>query len=336
MTAAHKMTATRAEKAGRVTTCRCCEIARELSANASERIVAFGTGWVLNRHVDAARPALVLQTRRHVGHLGELTRIEADGLAQLLPVIDSVLRELSGAERIHVVLLAESAPHVHWHFIPRYDDDPAGVAGMALLASPPSVPEPERIVERVRRAVETKTRLGGRPVEPSPIVRWLVRLLDAVQRRTPYDPLLRRWRGPIARDPHPPRFPSLIEWLLRRIGQPLGARASADAATVYVATLLALLTAICVLVSLWPRWWLVPFLGVLAAYRVVDVATFQLRSLLDRRASILASFERTLMFLGINLAEMVLALGIMLVAWDRRSPGAAFRDAFGIVTRLAS
>jgi hypothetical protein len=81
-----------------------------------------------------------------------------------------------------------------------------------------------------------------------------------------------------------------------------------------------------------PGWWLLPVVAVLAAIRTVDVASFQLRYLLDRDHSMLVSFERTLLLLGANVAEMVLALTVLLTAWVGRAPGTAIREAFGIVT----
>jgi len=75
-----------------------------------------------------------------------------------------------------------------------------------------------------------------------------------------------------------------------------------------------------------------PYIAVLAAVRVIDVWSFQLRYLFDRRQAMLASFERTLLFLGCNIIEMVLALSVLLTAWVGRAPGSAFREAFGMVT----
>jgi diadenosine tetraphosphate (Ap4A) HIT family hydrolase len=311
--------------------CKCCEIASSL-ATANGAIFDLGRHWTLNRNVDANRPSLVLQARRHVAHIAELTAAETDDLARLLPAIDDAMRAQVGAERTHVLLLAEASPHVHWHLVPRFREDEHGVVGLQLLSVEPPVPEVPGLVEAVADAARQDSRVTGRSQEPSPIVRRVVAGLDRCQKLMPYDPLLRRWRGPLPRDPEAPPFRPAIERTLARAGQPSGERSSADAATVYVGLWLVVLIGLALFSVLWPNGLAVELLASLAALRAFDVATFQLRVLLDRRASLLASFERTLLFLGVNLLEMALALAVLLIAWAGIAPDQAFRDAFGIVT----
>jgi hypothetical protein len=249
-----------------------------------------------------------------------------------MPALDDAIRAHTGAERTHVLLLAEASPHVHWHLIPRFSTDVGGTVGLQLMDVAPPEPEPAGLVENIAQAAREDSRVVGRSREPSPIVRRVVSGLNRCQKAMPYDPLLRRWRGPLPRDPDAPPFPPPVEGALARIGQPSGERSSADAATVYVGLWLAVLLLLAVAAAEWSDSVVLELVAILAALRAFDVATFQLRVLLDRNASLLASFERTLLFVGINLFEMILALAILLIAWVGVDPHQGFRDAFGIVT----
>ncbi|RZS32281.1 diadenosine tetraphosphate (Ap4A) HIT family hydrolase [Herbihabitans rhizosphaerae] len=91
-------------------------------------------GWVLNGNIDPAirRPALVLSTVDHYGHLAEIGGTEAEWLGRHLRRIDGIARKVLGAQRLHVQLLNE-AGHVHFHLVPRYPDDDRSVFALALL-----------------------------------------------------------------------------------------------------------------------------------------------------------------------------------------------------------
>jgi spore coat polysaccharide biosynthesis protein SpsF len=98
-------------------------------------------GWVLNGNVSprVRRPALVLSTATHRGHIDQLGDAEASWLGRHLRRLDGAARKVLGAERLYVLLLNE-AGHVHLHLVPRYPgDDPAGF-DPALLRLPPPAP----------------------------------------------------------------------------------------------------------------------------------------------------------------------------------------------------
>ena len=232
--------------------CRCCEIVEELSRAPGRRLHYLGPAWTLNANVDAVRPALVLQLRRHVAHLGALTRLESDALGGILTVVEAEVRAELKPERVHFLLLGESAAHVHFHVVPRWDGD-GPVFGIDLLDVPPPDgvvdASGDQIASRVAKGVVDGLRLTARPPEPSPIVRWVINALDKAQRLTPYDAGLARWRQSLARDRHVRSFPRVVESALHAVGLPRNKRVSADFATVYVLGWLTALMACTVFVS---------------------------------------------------------------------------------------
>ena len=79
--------------------------------------------WVVN-HLMTASPILgwlILQPKRHIEGLHEMTFDEQQRMAQLLTQVDSVVRAILAPSKIYVCLFAESAqcPHIHFHIIPR-------------------------------------------------------------------------------------------------------------------------------------------------------------------------------------------------------------------------
>lgn len=266
------------------------------------------THWQLSQGQDVQ-----LVSARRVSRLADLTTSEYEELWVLLQAGEQQLRR--GGQATIIRMAPSDDDHLVVRIVPTsgHRFDSGGGLAEALRAS-----LARRPAARPRR-------------EPSSLVRGVVRILDAAQRCTLYDPLLRRWRGPLPRDPAPPVFPRPVEWLLGRLGAQAGRRSSADFATVYVGLWLVVLAVSLALAC---------FAGpagaaigaALAAYRSVDIATFQARSLVDRRAQVRASFERTLVFVGINILELAIAATALYVSALGLAPVDGARVAFGVVT----
>jgi len=79
--------------------------------------------WTVN-HMLPPAPILgwlILQPRRHIEALHEMTVREQQRMVQLMVLLDQLLRELLAPDKVYVCLFAEATdcPHVHFHIIPR-------------------------------------------------------------------------------------------------------------------------------------------------------------------------------------------------------------------------
>jgi diadenosine tetraphosphate (Ap4A) HIT family hydrolase len=60
-------------------------------------------------------------------HVKEMTDLSEDDRLHLMSVVfavESVLREHLDPEKINLASFGNLVPHIHWHVIPRYADDP--------------------------------------------------------------------------------------------------------------------------------------------------------------------------------------------------------------------
>lgn len=60
-------------------------------------------------------------------HVKEMTDLSEDDRLYLMEVVfavESVVRELLDPEKVNLASLGTLVPHLHWHVIPRFSDDP--------------------------------------------------------------------------------------------------------------------------------------------------------------------------------------------------------------------
>ncbi len=79
---------------------------------------------------------LVIEVRRHILDLTEATDDEAVSYGALLKQVMSLIRKLTGAERIYTFSLGEAVPHFHVHVIPRTDSLPRYFRGRGIMSYP--------------------------------------------------------------------------------------------------------------------------------------------------------------------------------------------------------
>lgn len=91
-------------------------------------------------------------------HVAELTGLPAPDREQLMHAVfatESAMRELLSPHKINVASLGNVVPHLHWHVIPRFTNDPHfpnPVWGQRLRERPVPVPQDyrARISERLK------------------------------------------------------------------------------------------------------------------------------------------------------------------------------------------
>jgi diadenosine tetraphosphate (Ap4A) HIT family hydrolase len=61
---------------------------------------------------------------RHVAEMTDLEPGERDRLMHVVFMAERVLRELCRPEKVNLASFGNQVPHLHWHVIARYRDDP--------------------------------------------------------------------------------------------------------------------------------------------------------------------------------------------------------------------
>jgi len=74
-------------------------------------------------HESAYLGHLVVEPRRHVGELGDLTPAEASSFGQLASLASAGLRA-AGAEHVYAAVIGHGVEHLHLHLLPRYPGTP--------------------------------------------------------------------------------------------------------------------------------------------------------------------------------------------------------------------
>ena len=61
--------------------------------------------------------------RHHIGEMSELTFGEREVLMALVLVVEETVRHVMQPTKVNLASLGNQVPHLHWHIIPRYQDD---------------------------------------------------------------------------------------------------------------------------------------------------------------------------------------------------------------------
>jgi diadenosine tetraphosphate (Ap4A) HIT family hydrolase len=56
--------------------------------------------------------------------MSELSRVEREILLALVDVVEFAVRRVMRPQKINLASLGNQVPHLHWHVIPRFADDP--------------------------------------------------------------------------------------------------------------------------------------------------------------------------------------------------------------------
>ena len=60
---------------------------------------------------------------RHVPEMSDLTYGEREHIMSLVFAVEEVMRDVMQPDKVNLAALGNMVPHIHWHIIPRYQDD---------------------------------------------------------------------------------------------------------------------------------------------------------------------------------------------------------------------
>jgi diadenosine tetraphosphate (Ap4A) HIT family hydrolase len=60
---------------------------------------------------------------RHAREMSDLQPAEREELMRVVFEVEAAVRESMGADKMNVASLGNQTPHVHWHVVPRFQDD---------------------------------------------------------------------------------------------------------------------------------------------------------------------------------------------------------------------
>lgn len=61
--------------------------------------------------------------KSHIREMTDLTAPERDHLMKVVFAVETVVRRLFSPDKVNLASLGNMTPHVHWHIIPRWQDD---------------------------------------------------------------------------------------------------------------------------------------------------------------------------------------------------------------------
>ncbi len=96
---------------------------------------------------------------KHVKEMTDLTKSQCAHFMNAVYGVEQVLRELLRPHKINLASLGNGVPHLHWHVIPRFEDD-AHFPG--AVWAPRKRPGKPHAVDRDQLVQALYVRLGGR------------------------------------------------------------------------------------------------------------------------------------------------------------------------------
>ena len=87
---------------------------------------------------DAYRGFCRVVWNEHVKELTDLSSADRQIFMEAVFALESVLREALQPEKMNVASLGNLTPHLHWHVIPRFRDDPAFPKPIWAVTSQPA------------------------------------------------------------------------------------------------------------------------------------------------------------------------------------------------------
>ena len=107
---------------------------------------------------------LVVEVRRHVPGLADLSDAEGQAIGLLAARLSRLLRAMQGAEHVYAFVVGHGVPHLHLHLLPRYPGTPREYWGLRIDEWPESPrgdqAEIEQLCARIRAYLEEMDQHG--------------------------------------------------------------------------------------------------------------------------------------------------------------------------------
>ena len=104
---------------------------------------------------DAYRGFCRVVWNEHIKELTDLSAADRQIFMEAVFALEKILREVLQPEKMNVASLGNLTPHLHWHVIPRFRDDPAFPKPIwAITTPPPSLDKLAEITASIRAETE--------------------------------------------------------------------------------------------------------------------------------------------------------------------------------------
>lgn len=100
----------------------------------------------------------------HVAEMTDLPNADQAHCMHVVLAVESVLRELLVPDKVNLASLGNFTPHVHWHVIPRFRDDPhfpQAIWGPRQREAPLSRSTPDDLAEQIARRLAIRLDTQG-------------------------------------------------------------------------------------------------------------------------------------------------------------------------------
>ena len=96
----------------------------------------------------------------HVAEMTDLTYGEREHLMTLVFAVEEAIRHVMHPDKVNIAALGNMVPHIHWHIIPRYQDDafyPGSAWSKRVQETPEAILlERRRIVAELSEAIKAE------------------------------------------------------------------------------------------------------------------------------------------------------------------------------------
>ena len=92
--------------------------------------------------------------------MSDLEATEREALMRVVFEVEAAVRECMGADKMNIASLGNMTPHVHWHVVPRFQDDRHFPTPIWAAPQRESKVPPERVERATGIAAAIRQRLG--------------------------------------------------------------------------------------------------------------------------------------------------------------------------------